>query len=195
MEDETVYRDTTIRNTLIQMFNARKYKHDLKELTCEEYIRENIQNDELTVYDGNEVIKVIFNKNIPLSLNNLLNNIIYPLEKKNIKHVILILKCEPTSSVKKIINGSTNLRVELFHEDNLMYNILKYELMPKIEVLSKEGKEKLLKELHVTEDKLQRQFIGDALSLFLGLSAGQVIKITSSSNISGEYVSYRIIIR
>ncbi|KAJ4867185.1 DNA-directed RNA polymerase V subunit 5C [Raphanus sativus] len=83
--------------------------------------------------------------------------------------------------------------VETFPIGDLLVNITKHTGQPKIEVLTKEEKEKLMSE-HALEDKqLPSLKEKDSFVRYHGLKKGQVVKITYSKEPVGYFVTYRCI--
>jgi DNA-directed RNA polymerase subunit H len=71
-------------------------------------------------------------------------------------------------------------------------DVLSHVLVPKMEVLYKEEKAKVLKKYSVTESQMPVMLATDTEVIALKAEPGDVIKITRKAE-TGEYVSYRII--
>ncbi len=71
---------------------------------------------------------------------------------------------------------------------------LNHILVPKHELLSKEDSEKVLKELGVKLWQLPRIYQDDPAIRHLNPEVGQLVKITRSSELAGEYVVYRVVV-
>lgn len=198
----------TIRNTLIQMCEARGYETKEQEKNYETFINDYcIKNNEeldydinktklnFIAYDGDDIIHILFIKEIKLTIGIMID-LIKKLKSENIKHVILIISSSPSQSVKNIwSNMAASITIEMFHEDELMYNILRHKLSPKQRLIrSNEEKKKILDLYKVKENAFPRQDISDPVSRFLGAKSRDIIEIIRISETSGAYLSYRIVV-
>ncbi|KAM3133547.1 hypothetical protein pb186bvf_014389 [Paramecium bursaria] len=90
------------------------------------------------------------------------------------------------------LNKEQNFRIELFHIDDLIFDITKHELVPRHIPINDEEKRALLQKYRMTESQLPRILLSDPVAKFLGLRQGNVVKIIRRSETAGEYVTYRI---
>ncbi|MFC2174907.1 DNA-directed RNA polymerase subunit H [archaeon] len=72
--------------------------------------------------------------------------------------------------------------------------ILKHELVPKHEIVSDTGLEKVMKQYNVTKDQLPQIKETDPVAQAIGAKKGQVLKITRPSITAGKTVTYRIVV-
>ncbi len=72
-------------------------------------------------------------------------------------------------------------------------DILKYELLPKFRILSKEEKKRLLERFGLTESKLPKIYSTDPVVKRIGAKQGDVLEIKRKSEVSGESLYYRIV--
>lgn len=77
----------------------------------------------------------------------------------------------------------------------MSFKITEHELVPKHEILSKEEKEALLKNLNISEKQLPKIFDSDPVVEELGAKIGDVIKITRNSRVAEKSIYYRIVIK
>ncbi|XP_063901756.1 uncharacterized protein LOC135121372 [Zophobas morio] len=118
------------------------------------------------------------------------------MEQDGVQRAILIVEHGVGPSAQKLINQlrSKNQFFEVFKDSELLVNITEHELVPKHEVISDEEKKILMERYRVRESQLPRISKNDPVARYYGLSHGQVVKITRTSETAGRYVTYRIVI-
>ena len=89
-------------------------------------------------------------------------------EIKNIQHMILVYQKVVTPSVKKIITSINTFQIELFCIENLQYNLMKHELVPKHTKIDNKKK-------NTSKYPILRKT--DAVARFLGFKYGDIIRI------------------
>jgi len=104
----------------------------------------------------------------------------------SINHIIIILKETVTQMAKKIINTTNDMKIELFTEEELQYNITKHRLVPLHEKLSNE-ESIIFKRNHGTKFPIILK--NDPISRFYAYEKGDIIKITRKNG----YVTFRIV--
>eukprot|EP01086_Lenisia_limosa_P016066 TRINITY_DN5615_c0_g1_i1.p1 TRINITY_DN5615_c0_g1~~TRINITY_DN5615_c0_g1_i1.p1 ORF type:complete len:203 (+),score=52.84 TRINITY_DN5615_c0_g1_i1:57-665(+) len=110
------------------------------------------------------------------------------------QHGIVVIRNKITPFAKQSLDRVEDLQIELFKESELLINITKHVLVPKHVVLTPEEKEELLTTYKLRDSQLPRIQITDAVSRYLGLQRGQVVRITRPSETAGRYVTYRLCI-
>ena len=110
--------------------------------------------------------------------------------------LIIVLKESVSPNNMKLINtfiGNTYKDIQVFELKELQVNISKHVLQPKFEVVTDEAEIKSVIDRYSLKSKTQLLHIlrTDAMSKYLGLKAGDVVKITRVSPTSGEYIVYR----
>ena len=88
----------------------------------------------------------------------------------------------------------SSFTMEVFHEKELYINITKHEYVPTHKVLTNDEKKELLKRYKVKDHQLPKILKADAISRYLGLKHGQVVKIIRKSETAGKYITYRLCI-
>lgn len=89
------------------------------------------------------------------------------------------------------VNG---VGLELFREDELMFDVTEHKLVPKHTVLNSEQKASLLAKYKLKESQLPRIQLSDPVARFYGLVKGNVVKIERKSETAGKYITYRVCI-
>ncbi len=74
-------------------------------------------------------------------------------------------------------------------------DILKHELVPRHEILSKKEVSKIIKELNVSKGQLPKILVTDPVMKTLKAEIGAVIKITRKSRTAGKSTFYRLVVR
>jgi DNA-directed RNA polymerase I, II, and III subunit RPABC1 len=111
------------------------------------------------------------------------------MSKMNLNHSIIVYKDNATPVAKKIIDESQDLIIELFHVDDLQYNLTKHYLVPLHELYAKKGSVKNIDFKKKYGDKIPILLKTDPVSRFFGYQKGDIIKITRKN----EYVTFRIV--
>jgi len=103
-------------------------------------------------------------------------------------HIILVYEGAPTSAVKTTIArvSEIELNIELFHADDLQYNITKHSLASKHFLLGKEEAKNFREKIGINIPKLLR---ADPISKFYDYHKGDIVKVVRE-----EGISYRIVV-
>jgi DNA-directed RNA polymerase subunit H (RpoH/RPB5) len=175
--DIEIFR-TIYYNTLDMLLNR---KYDIKkymnaktfiELTNEDLIKKYKENNcEINLFENNKKIQVYFctEKLGIVQIKELLTKL---LEQK-VEHIILITKNKLTSYAKKEMNNlGKNLEKEIFYTNEMTYNIIQHELVPKHELLTPEETKLMIKKfgkkipnIKIT-DKMCRYYNGKIDQIF-----------------------------
>lgn len=110
------------------------------------------------------------------------------LDEMKINHAILIYEGTPTSAVKNVIRTAHDMKmcIEIFHADDLQFNITKHRLQPIFQSLPKD-KIKVFKEKFGT--KLPILLKNDPIVKFYNYRRGDIVKVTRKDNT----IIYRIV--
>lgn len=111
--------------------------------------------------------------------------------------LICVLTVKPNLMVRRAaeaINRSSEMKVELFDEDDLAINITHHELVPKHTPLTDKEVEELTVAYAVQKHQLPRILSSDPVAAYFGLERGQVVRIERKSVSAGVYVTYRQVV-
>lgn len=115
--------------------------------------------------------------------------------ENKINHAILVVRQQLTPFAKSAIGETmAKMRIEVFHENELVINITNHELVPQHQPLSDQEKKYLLERYQLKESQLPRLQVNDAIARYFGLEKGNVVKIIRPSETAGRYVTYRFVV-
>jgi len=115
---------------------------------------------------------------------------------KNTDTLIIVTKQPPNDTIVQLLNqlwSQSNYFIIIFTLDQLQFNILNHQYVPRHEVLSRSQTEDVLKRFNVTDmDQLPNISRYDPVAQAIGIRPGEICKITrpSKTSIVSEY--YRI---
>mmetsp|Transcript_100602 Transcript_100602/g.285071 ORF Transcript_100602/g.285071 Transcript_100602/m.285071 type:complete len:235 (-) Transcript_100602:112-816(-) len=119
-------------------------------------------------------------------------------KKFKIKNAILVVRVPLFTSAKVAIAEAAggDVRIEVFHEDELIVNITHHDDVPTHMPLNEEGKQALLEKYNLKKDGSQLPQIkrDDPVARYFGMQRDQVMKIIRDSETAGKYVTYRRVI-
>jgi DNA-directed RNA polymerase subunit H (RpoH/RPB5) len=106
----------------------------------------------------------------------------------NIFHSIIVYKDSVTSFTRKAITKSIEMKLELFAEEDLMYNITKHRLQPIFEKLPAEEVKAFKKKFGVKFGAMRSD---DPISRFYDYKRGDVIRVTRGG--INKFITYRVV--
>ncbi|CAF5072040.1 unnamed protein product [Rotaria sp. Silwood1] len=118
------------------------------------------------------------------------------MEDEHLKSTILIVQKGLTPMARDVVvNELENKKVQfqVFLESELLVNITEHNLVPQHIILTQEEKQELLQRYRLKESQLPRIQSGDPVARYFGLSRGQVVRITRTSETAGRYITYRLV--
>ncbi len=133
--------------------------------------------------DGKQM-SVFFNSSPKFDTKSM-KDIISIMNENKIKHSLVIYTDNVTAATKSALSQSGEMRIELFAEEDLQYNITKHRLQPTFEKLSQKESETFKKEFG---SKIGVLRCDKPISRFYDYEKGDVIRI-----IRDKYVTYRIV--
>jgi DNA-directed RNA polymerase I, II, and III subunit RPABC1 len=173
----TSNRMVKARETIIEMFNQRGYTD----------IDSDIDNRILAIKpDGEQVCA--FGSIIEKLNNDEIHSYIAQLQQDEIKHGLLVYEGIPTPAVKSVMANLPELgiNIEIFHADDLQFNLTKHVLVPKHVLLSKEDAKEFRLKFGINIPVILRS---DAVSRFYDFHKGDIIMIIRKTGA----ISYRIV--
>ena len=199
MDEIKLYNNTYI--TVLEMLQDRNYiiPDKYKNLSLNEF-KLLFQNKQLDIYVNNNHNKKCYvkfihsNKIRPNIIRDYIQQIKNEYLPGNEDQLIIILKNKPNNTLLKIPKDPNFKCVQLFWMKHLLFNITKYELVPKFEELSNDDVNILLDRLNISSKlQLPVMLIDDPISKYYGYSSGTVCKITRKSPSAGLSINYRCV--
>jgi len=143
--------------------------------------------------DENDGIFVFFPSDEKVAAKNI-QDLQVKMKREDVNRAIVVIKNAITNHAKKItLQLKPEFIFEIFHQTELMVNIMEHSLVPPHIILTVEEKNTLLQRYTILESQLPRILEDDAVSRYLGLEVGQVVKIVRASETAGKYVTYRLV--
>ena len=110
--------------------------------------------------------------------------------------LIIISKDKTNQTIKDLIEQlfiKDKKFVNIYNFNDYLFNVLEHEMQPKFRILSKEEKEKIMKQYNITKDKEFPDISRfDPVSQAIGVRPGEVMEITRSSPTAVKSVYFRI---
>lgn len=132
---------------------------------------------------------VIFAKHVQKFNVDKIKEYIHTLSSMNMNHCIIIYTDSVTSMTKKLVENSIDIKIELFTEEELLYNITKHRLVPEHILLSSEEGKVFKKKYGSKHPAILRT---DPICRFYDYQRGDVIRIIRKSG-DGIFITYRIV--
>jgi len=196
-----------VRKTVFQMLEDRgyvvaaKYKDETREKFQEDWDRiaeegggrerfaiqvqhKDNKDDKIIVYFPDE------NKRVGVKPVRVLAE---KMEEFKITKAVMVVRQPLTPFARTAIQETLGkMRIEVFHENELVVNITKHELVPKHQPMSDDDKQFLLDRYKLKPSQLPRIQYNDPVARYFGLQKEQVVKIIRPSETAGRYVTYRL---
>jgi DNA-directed RNA polymerases I, II, and III subunit RPABC1 len=203
---------TASRKTIIEMMNLRDYETDKysnyssKELdimlkNMDKKINYNNMPLDMTFdhkdNDKQCVLKYIISRVRVSNLKTLITELIeYEVVKTNDDIIFIVKdKINNLESFYNLFNSfleTNKIFIQIFSIDNLIRNITKHELVPKMRIVSEKEKDDIKKKYNVENNSnLPLILKSDPSAMFYGIKSGDFVEITRTSETSGKYIAYR----
>ncbi|CEO97159.1 RPB5 like protein [Plasmodiophora brassicae] len=201
---ETVSRLWRVRRTVAQMLSDRNYLvgTDDTQMTLDQFksrFSDTPERNKLTMLcqkrdDPTDQIFVFFADEAKVGVKTI-RGYAETMEQEKIFRAIVIVEAGITPFAKQVlVNLAPRLRMEQFHESELLVNITQHVLVPKHILLMPEEKKTLLAKYKLKETQLPRIQTSDPIARYYGLVPGEVVKIIRPSETAGRYVTYRLVV-
>lgn len=201
---DEVFRTWRSRRTVAQMLVGRCYLVANEDLECtlesfKERFGEIPDRGKLTLLcqkrdDPTDQIFVFFADEPKIGVKSI-RHYSDLMEEQRIGRAIVIVQQGITPFAKQVLqNLAPRLRMEQFHESELLVNITEHVLVPKHVLLTEDEKAALLDKYKLKETQLPRIQTTDPISRYYGLTPGNVVKIVRPSETAGRYVTYRLVV-
>eukprot|EP00746_Dinoflagellata_sp_MGD_P150013 gnl/MRDRNA2_/MRDRNA2_81966_c0_seq1.p1 gnl/MRDRNA2_/MRDRNA2_81966_c0~~gnl/MRDRNA2_/MRDRNA2_81966_c0_seq1.p1 ORF type:complete len:219 (-),score=53.41 gnl/MRDRNA2_/MRDRNA2_81966_c0_seq1:80-736(-) len=117
------------------------------------------------------------------------------MDERKIKEAILVVRQPLTPLAHSAINEAmVKMRIEVFHENELIINITRHELVAEHIPLNEKEKQALLDRYQMKPTQLPRIQVVDPVARYFGLRRDEVVKIIRPSETAGRYVTYRLVV-
>jgi DNA-directed RNA polymerase subunit H (RpoH/RPB5) len=117
------------------------------------------------------------------------------LTKYSNMHKIIVTESITEKGKQTIMMQTNDKFTEIFTEEEFMLNLFGHILSPAYEVLTNEEAEKVKKEWKMSKRQTPKLFETDKASRHLYIKKGQVVRIIQNSEMTGESIYYRLVIR
>ena len=199
MDEISIYKN--VYNTVIEMLGDRKFviSDKYKNISLDEF-KILFQNKQLDIYVDHSketkkcYVKFIQNNKVrPNILRDYIEQIKEEFLPNENDQLIIIIKLKPNNTLLKIPKDQKFKCTQIFWMKHLLFNITKYDLVPKFESISEEDVENLIKELNINSKfQLPIMLLDDPITKYYAYPPGTVCKITRKSP-SGEVIHYRCV--
>jgi DNA-directed RNA polymerase I, II, and III subunit RPABC1 len=88
--------------------------------------------------------------------------------------------------------STTNVYIQIFSLDNLLFNITKHDLVPEMRIMTPDEKSAILERFQATPDQMPQILKSDPQSKFLGVRKGDMCEIIRASETAGYSYTYRM---
>jgi DNA-directed RNA polymerase subunit H (RpoH/RPB5) len=142
---------------------------------------------EWKIFNSDNIIIFLYNQKITGKSQQLTDFI----NKYSNYHKIIVVE-SITDKSRQVLSSSKF--IEIFSEVEFMINITEHVCCPEFIVLSNDESDECNKSYNVKKKEMQKQYDSDPISRYLFLKRGQVIRIIRNNEVTGQSVSYRIVV-
>ena len=135
-------------------------------------------------------IKLLNQKITGISKTSNIGDFIY--SKKNTPKLIIVSGITNKTLMQLKLDFPNS---EIFTEAELMIDLVSHVAVPKHEMLNEEETQIFLKDYLLKKREIPKIFISDPVSKYFNAKVGQVFRIIRPSEVAGQSIYYRIVIR
>ena len=135
-------------------------------------------------------IKLLNQKITGISKTSNIGDFIY--SKKNTPKLIIVTGITNKTLMQLKLDFPNS---EIFTEAELMIDLVSHVAVPKHEMLNEEETQIFLKDYLLKKREIPKIFISDPVSKYFNAKVGQVFRIIRPSEVAGQSIYYRIVIR
>lgn len=182
------------RKTIIEMLNDRNFVIKHTDLTDNE-LETSYNEDNCKIVCKHKITKeeimIIFYQSKSTNVSKIGVDIVKELTKKykdeSIKNMIFVLSNKLTHYALKDLKSNVDYNIEVFYINNIMFNIMHHEYMPKFTLLNETMQNKVIKRfgIHLPLIKLN-----DKVSEYYNAKVGQIFSIIRKNG----SVYYRMVV-
>lgn len=135
-------------------------------------------------------IKILNQKITGISKSSNIGDFIYP--RKSAPKLVVVSGIT-NKALQQLQEDFPN--TEIFTEPELMIDLVSHVAVPKHEMLNEEETQIFLKDYLLKKREIPKMFISDPVSKYFNAKVGQVFRIIRPSEISGQSIYYRMVIK
>ncbi|WUR05191.1 DNA-directed RNA polymerases I, II, and III subunit RPABC1 [Vairimorpha necatrix] len=185
------------RNTLLEMISQRGYTSDQLPLPYPSFISlfpncdKDVSSINFVCKNNQTLVAIHFIDEDKIGKSAIEKCIDY-YKNMNITHLIIVINQKMSATSQNIVHIS-DLKIEIFKDEELLFNITKHVSVPKHRILSEEETRNVLKEKKMTIGEMPKILKKDPVCRFYGAESGEVIEITRKSRTAGESIYYKVV--
>lgn len=183
-------KETAIK-VVLRMLADRKYKYinKIDNIVCYKKTEEYSQSESKKCEGDNSKCYLFLNIISKFSRSKL-EEYMSVMESKKINHIIILYELIITAQAKKILNSQSDITIELFRIEDLVFNITDHYLVPKHTRLN--PRSELYKDLfNKYGHKLSKMLIDDPVSKYYFYKLNDIIEIERKDG----SITYRIVVK
>ena len=142
-------------------------------------------------FNGNTIAILLIHQKIS-GKSSIINDF---LVKYNNVHKIIVTEGFTEKGRQTIMTQTNDKFTEIFIEDDFMSNLLEHKLSPAYQVLTSQDAEILKEEWKMSKRQTPKMFETDKAAKHFYIKKGQIVRIIQNSEMTGESVYYRLVIR
>lgn len=179
------------RETLLDLIKDRSYTTDQKHIPFENFSIKDVSQLKFVCQNNDQLVGIHFIDDDKIGKSSI-ERVIEYYKNLNINHIILVVSVKMSSACSNIVN-TNQMKIEIFKDEELMFNITKHELVPKHRIISEDEKQQLFVKLKISAEQMPKILKRDPVCRYLGAESGDVVEILRNSRTAGVSVYYKIV--